>query len=288
MPAEKPANVTVSRRGVFDQDALDDRALADLLIADGRVDAPRNLAHEAELLRLVAQARHNLARSHGTFVMGDQFVRLFLLTRDDVVAAHSATEHRATSRHRSDEDNPDASSGRRFLIPRLYPAAEHTPRPCIPRATMPTDDVVAHLPAIPGPEPLEGEVLPAVPLSSGPTRQVIRPSASARIVLSGAAVLLAAAVATVLIAVWPTPEPTPATVAQTKTSQPEPVEPAPADPAKVKLARGPVVSYLAPPPPATAAPERGNAPQQRRKVRGPRTRTIPNPIPGLPPIVLPR
>lgn len=64
-----------------------DAAVATRLVEVGRVQAPTNAEWGAELRRLIASGRHRLGASDGVFIMGEDYVRLFRLTRNDVRGA---------------------------------------------------------------------------------------------------------------------------------------------------------------------------------------------------------
>ncbi|WLP89128.1 hypothetical protein [Gordonia sp. NB41Y] len=71
-----------------------DRAIADHLVADGRVERPVGEEWQAELLGVVGRARAALAGSDGTFLMGDNHVRLVRVSRRDVdVATAPLADH---------------------------------------------------------------------------------------------------------------------------------------------------------------------------------------------------
>lgn len=271
----------VSRGGGVAVAADDDVELLNYLVAVGRVDHPDNDAWHAELLALVGQARRNLARSEGTFVMGENFVRLFRVTRGDVVAAAGQGSRHRTGGVAEPDDPPTVP-----IIPlvlRAMPKPDFTPRNSIPRGRMPSAADLA---------PLPSEIRAAAP--RGPKVRA-KPTPLSRFVLAAASVLLAAAVATVLIAAWtPEPEPRTLTVAQTQTreSMPTLATTSPtANPQDIALARRPAATYVAPAPKTTvrATPDatRRAGTQSKRQRTSPKRRTIPNPIPGLPPIVLP-
>lgn len=67
-----------------------DRALADHLVAVGRVNRPTDDEWRDELRKLAARARTRLAASGGAFIMGERQVRLFRVTRRDVEVATAA------------------------------------------------------------------------------------------------------------------------------------------------------------------------------------------------------
>lgn len=261
--------------------ADDDIALLNYLVSVGRVDEPDGDAWHDELLGLVGQARRNLARSAGTFVMGETYVRLFRVTRDDVVAAAGVASRHRTGGADQPQDPPTVPHIP--LVLRAMPQPDFTPRSSIPRGRMPSAADLA---------PLPSEIRAAAP--RGPKVRA-KPTPLSRVVLAAASVLLAAAVATVLIAAWtPESEPRTLTVAQTHTREPLPALPTTsptANPQDVALARRPASTYVAPAPKTTvrATPDntRRAGTQTKRQHTTPKRRTIPNPIPGFPPIVLP-
>ncbi len=67
-----------------------DRALADHLVAVGRVNRPTDDEWRDELRKLAGRARTRLAASGGAFIMGERQVRLFRVTRRDVEVATAA------------------------------------------------------------------------------------------------------------------------------------------------------------------------------------------------------
>ncbi|NMO02544.1 hypothetical protein HH308_15120 [Gordonia sp. TBRC 11910] len=277
-PVLPPNSTPRARRGVLGADTAvaDDVALMTYLVSAGRVAKPENEQWHDELLRLVAQARRNLARSEGTFVMGHTHVRLFRVTRDDVISAAGSG-----SRHRTGVVEPDDPPTVPFAVSAHHVLASHpefTPRSSIPRGRMPTP---ADL------EPLPSEIRQPIP------KVKTIPTTPSRVVLAAASALLVAAVGTVLIAAW-TPESEPVTqnVAATHSQVPALAIPTTEVTAKaqdVSMARRPAASYVAPPPkitPKATVPDTST----RRKTSAPKRqhrRTLPNPIPGLPPIRLP-
>ncbi|GAB17079.1 hypothetical protein GOEFS_018_01110 [Gordonia effusa NBRC 100432] len=278
-----PNSLSPARRGGTALDAAtdDDVDLMNYLVAVGRVAQPDSDAWRSELLGLTVVARRNLAHSEGTFVMGEQFVRLFRVTRNDIaVAARQGSRPRTPSRGEAD-DAPTQP------IALMQPHPEFTPRSSIPRGRMPTP---ADL------EPLPSEVRP-------PRRPRVRPkpTVASRMLFGAASALLAAAVGTVLIAAWsPDSEPVAQTVAQTQTHAATSTVPTTVPTAKaqdVALARRPAATYKAPQPTTTQRSETSASPNNSRRTTSeprrqpqrsaPKPRTVPNPIPGLPPIRLP-
>ncbi|RPA58532.1 hypothetical protein EF294_15290 [Gordonia oryzae] len=67
-----------------------DRALADYLVAVGRVNRPTDDEWRDELRTLAGRARTRLASSGGAFIMGERQVRLFRVTRRDLEVATAA------------------------------------------------------------------------------------------------------------------------------------------------------------------------------------------------------
>ncbi|MFW0788317.1 hypothetical protein [Gordonia sp. CPCC 205333] len=292
MTAVLPPNpADAARRGdaVFGAAAQDDVELMNYLVATGRVAEPEGEAWRAELLAQIAQARRNLARCEGTFVMGEDYVRLFRVTRNDITSVT-----RRGSRHRTAVDVESDDPPTQPLAPirlTVLPHPEFTPRSSIPRGRMPTP---ADL------EPLPSELRPP----RGP-RVRAKPTVASRMLFGAASAILAAAVATVLIAAWaPDSEQTTQTVAQTRTHETSVTVPTTTPTAKaqdIALARRPAATYDAPEPTTKSRSSGSSSPgsssdNARRTTSGPKRqpqrtapkrRTVPNPIPGLPPIVLP-
>jgi hypothetical protein len=78
-------------------------ALAAHLIADGRVPMPESAQAHEELLDLMVTARQRLITSSSVFLMGENHIALFLVTREDLaaVAPHlTRTIDQAASKHR--------------------------------------------------------------------------------------------------------------------------------------------------------------------------------------------
>ncbi|MGW0038734.1 hypothetical protein [Gordonia sp. NPDC003376] len=75
-----------------------DRAIADHLVADGRVERPVGDEWRAELLGVVGRARAALAGSDGTFLMGDNHVRLVRVSRRDVDVATAPLADQVSNR----------------------------------------------------------------------------------------------------------------------------------------------------------------------------------------------
>ncbi|KAF0967562.1 MULTISPECIES: hypothetical protein [Gordonia] len=122
------------------------------------------------------------------------------------------------------------------------------------------------------------------------------PSRSRRTVLAGLALVCALAITAVAVALAtgnddssqaPVAAPTTTTPTTTAPTTAAPTGQEYADPAIVAEARQPAQRYTPPPPPVVTN-EQGPAPRPRSRAPRPqRGVTIPNPIPGLPPIVLP-
>ncbi|MFT4126877.1 MAG: hypothetical protein QM662_11685 [Gordonia sp. (in: high G+C Gram-positive bacteria)] len=64
-----------------------DRLIADRLVADGRIPAPRNDVDHAELHRLVGRGRARLAGADSVVLVGEHRIRMFRMSRADVEAA---------------------------------------------------------------------------------------------------------------------------------------------------------------------------------------------------------
>ncbi|EON31619.1 hypothetical protein GTC6_16605 [Gordonia terrae C-6] len=168
--------------------------------------------------------------------------------------------------------DPSSSHGAGQRLPDPPPADRPAP-----------DGNVPHAVAGPEQHPTTDSALAGSPLTGGRRRRGTR-------VLAVIGVLCAVAVVAVATALAVThDEPSPAVAAplpQRTISSPEPEF---ADPAILAEARQPARRYTPPPPPETSASVE-SAPRPRPRPRTPRPQrgvTIPNPIPGLPPIVLP-
>ncbi len=276
--------------------------LAAHLIAQGRVQVPESAAWEAELLGLMAQAQRRLTSSSSVFLMGQDHVGLFLITRDDLIAVAphlGRTFGAAASRHRRPRtavrpvaDRTDswavkparASPFREFSTEfpvyqdvAAEPAApasageesagEESAEDSAAVSAEVVDEQVAPVLAGLGPRRGEGAV------AKSPIRRALVAAAVVGGVAAGAGL-----VATVIAdggsdrAPRPVAAPVPTPVQATAVAIPRPA-------ALEEIAK-PVASYV----PPRAAPQRTHRPAPRPRPRG---RWLPNPIPGLPPIPLP-
>lgn len=299
-----------------------DRAIADYLVRTGKAQMPETADWARELVDMMPQARLLLGSSAGTFLMGKAHVGLLRVTRADLDEALAPSIVRAISVARSVAIASPASVTATVMMPNhsawpglieaLGAALSAGPGPQIP--VMPLRNAAVLKPAetprpgkharpsepeLPAPVPapiLPAPVLPPHGLVSAPIAPTPDPVAAAgrtrqnRLVLLGAAfvsVLIVVGCATLLATPWrddagepqsqrylTTPDPTVTSTSVTPAPSSTPVIP----PINVSAALAPIVSYTTPPPPP---------PTTRRPAPRPRQNTIPNPIPGQPPIVLP-
>ncbi|MGV9713992.1 hypothetical protein ACWDTI_25415 [Gordonia sp. NPDC003424] len=121
-----------------------------------------------------------------------------------------------------------------------------------------------------------------------------RPGKRLLIAIAAAAVVIVVGTATAL-AITGDDAPPPITALTEPSTTVAPPSPTYADPADFAAARVPAVHYTPPPPPPETSEtttggggqQQQGAPRQNRPQPAPRGRSIPNPIPGLPPIVIP-
>lgn len=300
-----------------------DRALADYLVRTGKAKMPETAEWARELVDLMPRARLLLGGSAGTFLMGKSHVGLLRVTRADLDDALAPSAVRAISVARSVAIASPAPVTATVMMPNhsawpglidaLGVALSVGPGPQIP--VLPLRNAAVLKPAeAPGPgkhaRPSEPElpvpapapVLPAPPLPphglvSAPIEPIPDPVVAARrnrqnrLVLLGAAfvsVLIVVGCATLLATPWrddagepqsqrylTTPDPTVTNTSSTPTPSSTPAIP----PINTAAALAPIVSYTTPPPPPSTT--------TRRPAPRPRQNTIPNPIPGQPPIILP-
>ena len=112
-----------------------DVLISDHLVRAGRVDAPESDEWAAELRLLSYRGRHRLAESDGTFIMGEEHVRLFRVTRRDVAQSTLArAEHVPDAVAQSAE-----STGRR--VSALVFDSSHNAWPGLPEILAPVTDV---------------------------------------------------------------------------------------------------------------------------------------------------
>jgi hypothetical protein len=285
-----------------------DRTIADHLVRTGRAPMPENGEWARELLDLMAKARSALSRSDGTFVMGQEYVGMLRVTRMDLDEALAPAVARAVSLARSIAVGSPAPVTAVVLMP------DHVIWPGLHFALgselhdLPVVALQADTPlAVPGrharPEPV---VEPAAAQAPPPPPEPEDYRRQNRLVLIGAAllaVLIVVGGATLVATPWRddtgqpqsqrylrTPEsnnPETATPESTNRSSAPPTSPTSTPtssvpelpPINTEAALAPVMSYTSPPPPPP--------PSTTRRAPRPTPNTIPNPIPGLPPILLP-
>jgi hypothetical protein len=278
-----------------------DRTVADFLVRTGKAPMPENAEWARELLDLMTKARSALSRSDGTFVMGHQYVGMLRVTRTDLDEALAPAVARAVSVARSIAAGSPAPVTAVVLMP------DHVIWPGLQTALaaglhdLPVLAMNADVPlAVPGrharPAPvIEPEVV-APPLVAEPAPEPVDNRRQNRLVLIGAALLAGLIVvggATLVAAPWrdDTGQPqsqrylsapdSSGVASQTSTTTPAPTSSVPSlPPVNTQAALAPVILYTAPPPPPPP-------PTTTRRPARPAPNTIPNPIPGLPPIVLP-
>lgn len=285
-----------------------DRSVADYLVRTGKTPIPENAEWARELLDLMTKARSALSRSDGTFVMGHEYVGMLRVTRTDLDEALAPAVTRAVSVARSIAAGSPAPVTALILMPDnvVWPglqAALTTGLHDLPVLAMHADVPLAvpgrharPAPVVePEPGPQSGEEAEPAPSPVDNRRQN-------QLVLTGAALLAGLIViggATLVTAPWSedtgqpqsqrylrTPEtsttvsatPGPAQSPTTASSAPT-TTPPPLPPINTEAALAPVMRYTAPPPPPP--------PTTTRRPARPAPNTIPNPIPGLPPILLP-
>ena len=138
------ANTLVAGTSGAELDAL----ISDHLVRAGRVDAPESADWAAELRLLSQRGRHRLAESDGAFIMGENHVRLFRVTRRDVAQSTLACAERVP-----DAVASSAQAARREVSAMVFDAS-HTVWPGLPELLAPVvdvpiavfDDVVVSLP----------------------------------------------------------------------------------------------------------------------------------------------
>ncbi|UEA57322.1 hypothetical protein LK459_11765 [Gordonia otitidis] len=125
-----------------------DALISDHLVRAGRVDPPESADWTAELRLLSQRGRHRLAESDGAFIMGENHVRLFRVTRRDVAQSTLACAERVP-----DAVASSAQASRREVSAMVFDAS-HTVWPGLPELLAPVvdvpiavfDDVVVSLP----------------------------------------------------------------------------------------------------------------------------------------------
>ncbi|MBD1322480.1 hypothetical protein [Gordonia hankookensis] len=297
-----------------------DQALAEHLVRAGRVPTPRTDDWWNELRELAGRGRERLSTSDGTFVMGHRDVRFFRVSRRDLdeATASLATEVSSMVREmgqefgatsvvigRGGDDWPglDAVLQRQQLpVITAAPPVDGNRDVGVPEgvsavwpAPMPTPEPAPPKPAHPEPTVLE-PVAPHDPQQSVASASVSAQSArypGKRIVIAMAAVVAVIGVGTVtaLVATGSDSPHRPPSSLEFPSSTPSPTS-SYADPAELVAAREPAVDYTPPPPPPAATDDGSSngtpqSPGQPNRPRSAPPRVV-IPIPGLPPIVLPR
>ena len=278
-----------------------DRSVADYLVRTGKAPMPENAEWARELLDLMTKARSALSRADGTFVMGHDHVGMLRVTRTDLDEALAPAVVRAVSVARSIAAGSPAPVTAVVLMPDhvIWPglqAALTTGLHELPVLAMHADVPLA----VPG---RHARPAPVVEPEPEPVREVdmapppVDNRRQNRLVLIGAALLAGLIVvggATLVAAPWSedtgqpqsqrylrTPE-TSTEVSQAPSQSPTTASEVPTTtlpPINTEAALAPVMRYTAPPPPPP--------PTTTRRPARPAPNTIPNPIPGLPPILLP-
>ncbi|GAB09511.1 hypothetical protein GOARA_042_00180 [Gordonia araii NBRC 100433] len=270
-----------------------DRALAAVLVADGRAKLPESPEWEAELLTVMATARRRLETSASVFLMGDAYVALILVTRDDLAAVTSRlapAPDNVASRHRKGRgERPVATPavGLASSWETPVPGPDDWVQERSAEFSVLDDVRASPLAYEPAESPWvedesglesDGDIEPV----GGSRRELSRPARLALTIGAAATGILLGIGAIVFLAAKsddgerrdagdaPAPAPPSTTVAP--------------DPVLLREVGRPAATYT---PPTTAA--ENNAPQRSRRSSPPppRGRWLPNPIPGLPPIRLP-
>ncbi|MYR08173.1 hypothetical protein GTV32_18545 [Gordonia sp. SID5947] len=322
-----PAAVTVIGRRVLrtvDPLALD-QALAEHLVRAGRVPTPETDDWWNELLELAGVGRERLSTSDGTFVRGHRDVRFFRVNRRDLDDATAPFSGEVSGVLRDMAKEFGASSvalgknyevwpglgavlRRSLSLPVIVSGAALGDAHDVPVPPV-GDQPVLRRPsrvddAAPPAAPLETSVPPRSPFVA--TEREPEPTTAARtpdeagstvrphgkrIAIAAAAVvaIIGAGTVTALAVTGPDSPNPPLSSLEFPSSTASPTS-SYADPAELAAAQEPAARYAPPPPPTTDTVSDGTSqapdqPNQRRSA--PRRLVIPNPIPGLPPIVLP-
>jgi len=271
-----------------------DRALAGRLIADGRVSLPESPAWEAELLALMATAQRRLRFTSSVFLMGENHVALFLVTRDDLAAVapdQVLAEENAVPKHRKPRGErpavrPISDRTDAWTLPavNISPAQQHSsellavyteadPVAVSEQVEPLVDDPTEEYAAVE--DVVDDEPGPAAHPTPNRRRVVAIGAAAAGVLIVGG--LLGVVVVDRNSTPAPQASAPPTSVVPVTTNVPA------IDRAALKDIAKPVELYVTPK--NTAAPQPANnrsAPRPK-----PRGRFLPNPIPGLPPIPLP-
>ncbi|HNP58905.1 MAG TPA: hypothetical protein PK331_16935 [Gordonia sp. (in: high G+C Gram-positive bacteria)] len=254
-------------------------ALAAHLIADGRVPMPESAQAHEELLDLMVTARQRLITSSSVFLMGEDHIALFLVTREDLaaVAPHlTRTIDQAASKHRK----PRAER------PSVRHTSDRTGAWAVPPSQFPVDVVAsqefavhtaAATDAADGfPDEQRTVVIPTVAAA----RRTTHFGVSGRTRLLGAAAvgLIGVGLGTFfVVSPGPNHEPQQASVPLTVP-----------DTGSQDLALDAIGRHEIAKPAKKAQAQESAAPRRAHHVRPrPRGRWMRNPIPGLPPIRLP-
>lgn len=293
-----------------------DQALAEHLVRAGRVPTPGTDDWWNELRELAGRGRERLSTSDGTFVMGQRDVRFFRVSRRDLdeatapfaaevsgVLREMAQEFRAGSvvlgRDRDDWPGLDAVLRRSLQLPVVatVPPVDGIRDVGVPAGVSAAAPVPMPAP-MPAAEPAPPEPPPPEPVSPLAPQQTISSDSSARYPGKRIAITMAAVVAVIgagtvtALAVTGADSPhRPPSSLEFPSSTPSPTS-SYADPAEFAAAREPATNYTPPPPATTDDVSSDGTPQAPGQPNRPRSApprlVIPNPIPGLPPIVLPR
>lgn len=252
-------------------------ALAAHLIADGRVPMPESAQAHEELLDLMVTARQRLITSSSVFLMGENHIALFLVTREDLaaVAPHlTRTIDRAASKHRK----PRAER------PSVRHTSDRTGAWAVPASQLTVDGVVSQEFAVHTPVGGEGSPDEArtvvIPTAASARRATPFPISRRTRLLGAAAVgLIGVGLGAFFIVDpghnhQPQQAAMPLTVPDTGTQ----------DAALDAIGRHEIAK-----PAKTAQAQEAAAPRRAHhaRPRQPRGRWMRNPIPGLPPIRLP-
>lgn len=261
-------------------------ALAMHLIADERVRMPESVQAHEELLALMVTARRRLMTSSSVFLMGENHIALFLVTREDLaaVAPHlTRTIDESASKHRKS----------RAERPAVRHTSDRTGAWAVPTPPAPADDAASHefaahgaveaaASALAGPSPVDGvpdeELTVVIPTAATARRAAAFPVSRRTRLLGAAAVgVIGVGLGAFLVVDTdrggtPHPASAPLTVPDSGRS--------PTTIARHEIAKPTRVA----PAQESAAPRRAHRARPRPAQRG---RWMRNPIPGLPPIRLP-
>ncbi|WAC57232.1 hypothetical protein [Gordonia sp. SL306] len=285
-----------------------DQALAEHLVRAGRVPTPRTDDWWNELRELAGRGRERLSTSDGTFVMGHRDVRFFRVSRRDLdeataslaaevagVLREMGREFRTTSvvlgRGRDDWPGLDAVLQRSAHLPVVAP---DPPVDGIRDVGVPSGVPAAAPAPTPPTEPVPPELAPpphAAHQTDSSASSARYPGKRIAITMAAVVAVIGAGTVTALAVTADDSPRRPPSSLEFPSSTPSPTS-SYADPAELVAAREPAATYTPPPPAPADDVSSDGTPQSPDQPNRPRSApprlVIPNPIPGLPPIVLPR